>query len=73
MPHMLTLLHELPFAIMGDKENATMNQHIEAGTDFVIKMYKPTAEFAKQLPHGVYIAYVEPKETDDAPDNQTVA
>lgn len=74
MPHMLQLEHHLPFAIMGDAELKRLDELVAAGEDFVIQIYKPSEDIARQLPGQGYIAYVKPapKETDDAQDSQAV-
>lgn len=75
MPHMLQLEHYLPFAVMGDEELKRLDELVAAGADFVIEVYKPSPDIARQLPGQGYIAYVKPaiKETDDDQDNQAVA
>ena len=74
MPHMLQLEHHLPFAIMGDAELKRLDELVAAGEDFIIQVYKPSDDIARQLPGQGYIAYVKaaPKETDDDQNTQAV-
>lgn len=72
MPHMLTLQHGIPFAVMSDQCEAKIRQCQEAGEDFTIKVWLPKdPETIKFLGVKVRIATVI-KETDDVQDNQTV-
>ncbi|MNV44014.1 hypothetical protein D3C71_1357580 [compost metagenome] len=71
---MLTLQHSLPFAVMSDQCIAKIEQCRENGEDFTIKCWLPKdPETILFLGAGVRIATVVTQETDDAPDNQTVA
>jgi len=42
MPEMLTLLHDIPFAIMSDKCVAKIRQCQESGEDIMIRIWQPT-------------------------------
>lgn len=70
MPHLLTLQHHLPFAVMSDKCLAKIEQCQERGEDFTINCWLPQdPETIAFLGTGVRIATVQTKETQDAPDN----
>lgn len=74
MPGLLTLQHALPFAVMSDKCIAKIKQCQEKGEDFTIRCWLPKdLETIQFLGANVRIATVVTQETDDAPDNQTVA
>lgn len=70
---MLTLQHEIPFAIMSDKCIAKIAQCQERGEDFTIKCWLPKdPDTIAVIGDNVRIATVKLKETDNAPDSQAV-
>jgi hypothetical protein len=73
MPRMLTLQHEVPFAVMSDKCIAKIEQCMERGEDFTLRCWLPKdPDTIAVIGVNVRIATVELKETRNAPDSQAV-